>query len=427
MGKLADSLNKKVDEYISFKDLLSKISEDNNEPLYDVVTYLLHHSLDENVGFYFIDLNFKVFESEYIDINQIHNALSSIKTLLTFDYENWIFTTDNLKELNEHTERELGRILFDNIYIHYKKSEIASFKPLEGLLGFLDIDSKPQVGKEDPQINLLQRDPFLTNLDIFTVIEASCLISGDDPIQIEICLGDTYFKQNNIDYLKAESFISAGIKSGKLDSDITRQSLQKFLLEKGYVIEGFNDNLPPATADKIGHATITQTMPTDSQLSQQVADLNAQLASATDTIASLQDKLQQSNFDRLESYNFHIAELHRVKTESNQYQKENESLKAKIAKLEANQPSQNDTPADGEPLFDELDPRTQNNFIRLLLAVNEMAKDKQGQSLDYGRDYNKENLQAVNAKLDLLSYDNIGETAFKTLATLIRDKQAKGL
>jgi hypothetical protein len=56
-----------------------------------------------------------------------------------------------------------------------------------------------------------------------------------------------------------------------------------------------------------------------------------------------------------------------------------------------------------------------------------MAKDKQGQSLDYGRDYNKENLQAVNAKLDLLSYDNIGETAFKTLATLIRDKQAKGL
>lgn len=286
MGKLADSLNKKVDEYISFKDLLSKISEDNNEPLYDVVTYLLHHSLDENVGFYFIDLNFKVFESEYIDINQIHNALSSIKTLLTFDYENWIFTTDNLKELNEHTERELGRILFDNIYIHYKKSEIASFKPLEGLLGFLDIDSKPQVGKEDPQINLLQRDPFLTNLDIFTVIEASCLISGDDPIQIEICLGDTYFKQNNIDYLKAESFINAGIKSGNLDSDITRQSLQKFLLDKGYIIEGFNDTLPPATADKIGHATITQTMPTDSQLSQQVADLKAQLASAGDKIDS---------------------------------------------------------------------------------------------------------------------------------------------
>lgn len=108
-------------------------------------------------------------------------------------------------------------------------------------------------------------------------------------------------------------------------------------------------------------------------------------------------------------------------------QSEISTLKAELEAGKANPPAQNDTPADGEPLFDELDPRTQNNFIRLLLAVNEMAKDKQGQSLDYGRDYNKENLQAVNAKLDLLSYDNIGETAFKTLATLIRDKQAKGL
>lgn len=108
-------------------------------------------------------------------------------------------------------------------------------------------------------------------------------------------------------------------------------------------------------------------------------------------------------------------------------QSEISTLKAELEAGKANPPAQSDTPADDEPLFDELDPRTQNNFIRLLLAVNEMAKDKQGQSLDYGRDYNKENLQAVNAKLDLLSYDNIGETAFKTLATLIRDKQAKGL
>jgi hypothetical protein len=324
MGKLADSLNKKVDEYISFKDLLSKISEDNNEPLYDVVTYLLHHSLDENVGFYFIDLNFKVFESEYSDINQIHNALSSIKTLLTFDYENWIFTTDNLKELNEHTERELGRILFDNIYIHYKKSEIASFKPLEGLLGFLDIDSKPQVGKEDPQINLLQRDPFLTNLDIFTVIEASCLISGDDPIQIEICLGDTYFKQNNIDYLKAESFINAGIKSGNLDSDITRQSLQKFLLDKGYIIEGFNDTLLAEPLPK-----------TDNELVQQVTDLQSQLATAGNAIASQAER---------------IAELER-----------------QLASIEQTAKPSN-TPADKE-----LNTKSQNTVAKILNAVLELA------------------------------------------------------
>lgn len=98
-------------------------------------------------------------------------------------------------------------------------------------------------------------------------------------------------------------------------------------------------------------------------------------------------------------------------------------LKAQLEQ-QATQPS--DTATD-EPLLVELDPRTQNNIIRLLLAVNEMAKDKQGQSLDYGRDYNKESLTAINAKLDLLSYKNIGETAFKTLTTLIRETQAKGL
>ena len=101
--------------------------------------------------------------------------------------------------------------------------------------------------------------------------------------------------------------------------DLTRPSLQKFLKEKGYIIAGFNDKLPLAPADKIGHATITQTMPTDSQLSQQVADLKAQLASAGDKIDS-QAEL--------------IAEL-----------------KEQLASIEqASNDTQSDTPADNELL-----------------------------------------------------------------------------
>ena len=192
------------------------------------------------------------------------------------------------------------------------------------------------------------------NLDIFTVIEASCLISGDDPIQISICIGDTYFRQNNIEYLKAESFISAGIKSGKLDSDITRQSLQKFLLEKGYVIEGFNDNLPPATADKIGHATITQTMPTDSQLSQQVADLKAQLAKADDTIDRQAKEIAQlkNDYEALkQGYGF-------LETTN----------KALIE--QAGKDTQSDTPADNDLFAKILDESNENHAIDLKYAIN---------------------------------------------------------
>ena len=97
-------------------------------------------------------------------------------------------------------------------------------------------------------------------------------------------------------------------------------------------------------------------------------------------------------------------------------------LKAQLEQ-QATQPS--DTATDEKNPLKDI--RTQNNLIRLLLAVNEMAKDKKGQSLDYSKDYNKENLQAINKKLDLLDYTNIGEAAFTTLATLIREKQGKGL
>lgn len=161
--------------------------------------------------------------------------------------------------------------------------------------------SEPQASEIKPQTTLLQRDPFLTNLDIFSVTEASCLISGNDPIKISFCRGDTNFWQNHSDYLGAENFINAGIRSGNLDHDITRQSLQKFLLDKGYFIKGFNDNLPPITADKVGQPTITQTPPTDPELSQQIADLNAQLASlkADNDRLTVENQQQADTIQRL--------------------------------------------------------------------------------------------------------------------------------
>lgn len=90
-------------------------------------------------------------------------------------------------------------------------------------------------------------------------------------------------------------------------------------------------------------------------------------------------------------------------------------------RLEAGKPA--------EPIGDKNplnDPRTQNNLIRLLLAVNEMAKEKQGNSLDYGRKYNQSNLDIINQKLDLLSFSPLGETAYSTLTTLIREKEQSG-
>ena len=199
------------------------------------------------------------------------------------------------------------------------------------------------------------------------------------------------------------------------------------LLEKSYVIEGFNDNLPPVTADKIGHATITQTMPTDSQLSQKVADLNAQLASATDTIASLQEKLQQSNFDRLESYHFNTAELHRAKTELNQYQKENESLKAKIAELQANEPSQSDTVSNDKLLSNvEL-----NNLKKAVIAENNRQIATILKSMDLRGELSKDDLlQVIRPNMESMAKVLNGENSYKALLVVdntIKDNHLKSL
>lgn len=162
--------------------------------------------------------------------------------------------------------------------------------------------------------------------------------------------------------------------------------------------------------------------PTDNQLSQQVTDLNAQLASATDTIASLQEKLQQSNFDRLESYNFNTAELHRAKTESNQYQKENESLKAKIAELEANEPSQSDTPADGEPLALVFDSTNANYAPDLVHALNLWLDLYHRNPKDSDSHTNKANIWLKNNTA--YEYVKRGDTAMsriREIATPLKD------
>lgn len=83
-------------------------------------------------------------------------------------------------------------------------------------------------------------------------------------------------------------------------------------------------------------------------------------------------------------------------------------------------------PADDDPLFDDLDKRTQSNFVRLFIALNELANAKKG-GISLDKNYNKEHNALINAALDRLGYSQIGEAAYKTLIDLIREKRQKGL
>lgn len=207
MGTFDDWQAQKDSQYILIVEYIEQLAKQHNSSLSATTEYLQnqHNNLDiyskqSNGDFYKATCNFDNSTFSF----DVETILREIK----------LFLENNQKtHAQQFSQYKLG-YSFRNSNYYFKKSELPAIEPVA--------PSQPQKGEIKPQNAILQRDPLLTNLDIFTVIEASCLISGDDPIQISICIGDTYFRQNNIKYLKAESFISAGIKSGKLDSDITR-------------------------------------------------------------------------------------------------------------------------------------------------------------------------------------------------------------
>ena len=407
MGLFDEWQAQKDSQYILVTEYIEHLAREHSSSLFATVEYL-------QVNFSELKIYSKSFAGKFCIANtSLDNGFQR-----DFNAETvFIYIKDFLsinKKVDTLTFKE-NTTKFSHYY--FKKSELPVIEPVK--------PSEPQASEINSQITLLQRDPLLTSLDDYSILEASCLISGDDFLEIERCYNDTNFDKNYAEYLRAERLISAGIKAKVLD--LTRPSLQKFLKEKGYIIAGFNDKLPLAPADKIGHATITQTMPTDSQLSQKVADLNAQLASATDTIASLQEKLQQNNFDRLESYNFHIAELHRVKTELNQYQKENESLKAKIAELQANEPSQSDTVSNDKLLSNvEL-----NNLKKAVIAENNRQIATVLKSLDCLGLLSKDDLlQVIRPNMESMAKVLNGENSYKALLVVdntIKDNHLKSL
>ena len=143
---------------------------------------------------------------------------------------------------------------------------------------------------------ILERDPLLIKLDSFSVVEAACLISGDDFIDIERCYQDTNFDRNYPNFIRAERLINSGLDSRSL-SDLSSQSLKYFLKDKGYIIRDFNDALP-AKIDAFAQLDISQTSSANTELSQQVEKLQHDLATANATILDLGQQLKQAIADR---------------------------------------------------------------------------------------------------------------------------------
>lgn len=138
---LMDRLFAPVRECVSFPDLLIGLSGINNEPLSDVIYYLSCCDL-ELLKAYRIGMSHKV---ELIENSQdlIHYFLEDVSVSLPIAAKTWVFTghADSLRLLPADTARELIGIFDAHVDSYFKISELLSFAPLEGYLGFLESDT----------------------------------------------------------------------------------------------------------------------------------------------------------------------------------------------------------------------------------------------------------------------------------------------
>lgn len=137
---LIDKLVEPTKDYISFKNLMMHLSGLNNEPLYEVVTYLLHYNF-YIIDFYRINMDYKILP-EKNDKTEVADYLTEIQEIFFMNYQHWIYKSDySLNELDNATSVRLFALIGHEPNIHFKKSELLSFPQLADahLLHFNDI------------------------------------------------------------------------------------------------------------------------------------------------------------------------------------------------------------------------------------------------------------------------------------------------
>lgn len=209
----------------------------------------------------------------YSDIEEIINCL--------------IYDTNGT---NEETQATLDKVCLKSVDYYWKKSDLLKFKELKDILvptekiesssyknedfpetiPFEDFikkaeDDLEQVSILYPTINYAEphlRPLFLT--DLFTRVEAACLISGDDPIKMNALIesGDLNYNSHYSEHSQAVKTIERAIlaKNLELQHDlITRESLQKYFFSRGLTIQNFNTDMAMeflSKSNNIGTPTI---------------------------------------------------------------------------------------------------------------------------------------------------------------------------
>lgn len=213
--------------------------------------------------------------------------------------------------VEEETQATLDKVCLKSVDYYWKKSDLLKFKELKDILvptekiesssyknedfpetiPFEDFikeaeDDLEQVSILYPTINYAEphlRPLFLT--DLFTRVEAACLISGDDPIKMNVLIesGDLNYISHYSEHSQAVKTIERAILTKKLELQhdlITRESLQKYFFSRGLTIQNFNTDIAMELLSKsnnIGTPAIEHASPEHYQQRDQLLKENEHL------------------------------------------------------------------------------------------------------------------------------------------------------
>ncbi len=233
----------------------------------------------------------------YLDDSSIFNNYVLEKWDFYHEFNN--LTSYNLEDIDQTTQEDPK--LFDSISFN------EFIKEAENDLEKISI-LYPTINYSEPHLRPL----FLT--DLFTIIEAACLVTGDNPIKIKSLIdsGDLNYSSHYSEHSQAVKTIERAILVKKLELKgdlITRESLQKYFLSRGLTIQHFNtDIVMELSSEKysIENSTLVQPPlelhPSQSnQLLKENAQLKTDLIQAQQLIKKLEEQSNQLIHPALDS------------------------------------------------------------------------------------------------------------------------------
>lgn len=286
---LLDRLIEPINDYISFRDFIFHLSSANHEPLYEVVTYLLHHDLD-TLDFYNIDTSYKIIKFAPDDFDTVTEFLKEIQKALSFSHEEWVWVgKESLDELRDQDRRALTNTVSNAMHCFFKKSDVLGFEPLKDLLHFSEPSNGNPKADTLPTIELGEYQKILITYELFTPEQITCLLSNDNPA----------YSHNDDKYNAYKDMVSNAIETKALNpindkEQIPAEQVQSWLARYNFIIRGFNDNLPN-DIDKIPAPTVTQTQPPSNE------QLIKELAAAKAEIADLEEQLKQAKAEQADA------------------------------------------------------------------------------------------------------------------------------